>query len=633
MTVAALGLAVDSSQVEHATPALQKMAVAAGTAEKAAAQLGRSAATTSGAVQRVGAAATAAERDVATLASRVGTVGTAFERSSSMAVASANRIQAAVTGVRYQTAGLAAQFQDVGVTAAMGMSPLLIGLQQGTQLAGQLALMGNPIKGLGQALLSLLSPVSLLSVGFTALLAVGIQWGASLLSGAQDGRKALADEAMSLDQVKSAINSLSSITDDYARAIRGTAKDQEIATQSILANTEKEFNAKKSLLELELKRQKALIDMQRAELAATGNQLRRDISGGTLGAGVANDVAGGYSDPRTGPFVRSPAQDALLQRTIELIDKSPLNDKMKELRANIDLAEVGTSALEEALKTTFSDSVAASVDRIASTAKTAGDKFRDLVESTKQDVGEKLLEASMLGQTTFEIERQTAALELLGKAKAMDLEITPAVAAEIDRLAEASAEAALALEGAKMEADNMSPFAALGLEIANLNDMLDRGAISWATYQQAMVSATAGTVSGVLGSIGQITGVLSRAFEDNKALAVANAVINTAEGVTKALAQGGIFGFASAAAIGIAGAAQIASILSAKPGSASTAAVPSSTPAATAPASGGVQQSINVTLRGENFSREGVERLLGTITDIAKDGGLPAPLIRVIKAA
>src|SRR5690606_17359989 len=109
--------------------------------------------------------------------------------------------------------------------------------------------------------------------------------------------------------------------------------------------------------------------------------------------------------------------------------------------------------------------------------------------------------------------------------------------------------------------------------------------------------------------------------------------INTAEGVTKALAQGGIFGFASAAAIGIAGAAQIASILSAKPGSASTAAVPSSTPAATPPASGGAQQSINVTLRGENFSREGVERLLGTITDIAKDGGLPAPLIRVIKAA
>ncbi len=37
-------------------------------------------------------------------------------------------------GQGFQTANIAAQFQDIGVTAAMGMNPLQIALQQGTQL-------------------------------------------------------------------------------------------------------------------------------------------------------------------------------------------------------------------------------------------------------------------------------------------------------------------------------------------------------------------------------------------------------------------------------------------------------------------------------------------------------------------
>ena len=84
-----------------------------------------------------------------------------------------------------------------------------------------------------------------------------------------------------------------------------------------------------------------------------------------------------------------------------------------------------------------------------------------------------------------------------------------------------------------------------------------------------------------------------------KAIAVANAVINTAEGITKALAQGGIFGFASAAAIGVAGAAQIASILSAQPGSSSVASVNQGSAAQTAAAAPPQQaSSLNITIRG-----------------------------------
>src|SRR5690606_14274693 len=67
---------------------------------------------------------------------------------------------------------IAAQFQDIGVTAAMGMNPLLIALQQGTQLS--MAFAGG-LKGLLPALMMLISPTALLTIGIVALVAAGLQ--------------------------------------------------------------------------------------------------------------------------------------------------------------------------------------------------------------------------------------------------------------------------------------------------------------------------------------------------------------------------------------------------------------------------------------------------------------------------
>lgn len=74
-------------------------------------------------------------------------------------------------------ANLAAQFQDVAVTAAMGMSPLQIALQQGTQLSAVLGPMGaaGAVRGLAAAFMSVISPVSLVVIGFVALAAAGLQ--------------------------------------------------------------------------------------------------------------------------------------------------------------------------------------------------------------------------------------------------------------------------------------------------------------------------------------------------------------------------------------------------------------------------------------------------------------------------
>lgn len=98
---------------------------------------------------------------------------------------------------RFNTGNLAAQFQDIGVTAQMGMSPLLIAMQQGTQLSAILNSMERPIQGLGVALRQILNPLSLLSIGLVGLVAAGIQmvdWAGlaeTVLNGVASGLRAL----------------------------------------------------------------------------------------------------------------------------------------------------------------------------------------------------------------------------------------------------------------------------------------------------------------------------------------------------------------------------------------------------------------------------------------------------------
>lgn len=79
-------------------------------------------------------------------------------------------------GGSFATANIAAQFQDIGVTSAMGMSPLQIALQQGTQLSAVLNTMKNPVKGLASAFLSVINPVSLVTIGVVGLAAATIQY-------------------------------------------------------------------------------------------------------------------------------------------------------------------------------------------------------------------------------------------------------------------------------------------------------------------------------------------------------------------------------------------------------------------------------------------------------------------------
>lgn len=98
----------------------------------------------------------------------------------------------------FQTANIAAQFQDIAVTSAMGMNPLQIALQQGTQLSAVLNTMGNGrqmIAGLGAAFASIVNPVSLVTIGLIAGGAAAVQYFSNLDRGGKRSEEVLQKEA------------------------------------------------------------------------------------------------------------------------------------------------------------------------------------------------------------------------------------------------------------------------------------------------------------------------------------------------------------------------------------------------------------------------------------------------------
>ncbi|MBW8285822.1 MAG: phage tail length tape measure family protein, partial [Rhizobium sp.] len=148
------------------------------------------------------------------------------------AAANANSVTAAAPVGRganagaFQTSNIAAQFQDIGVTAAMGMSPVQIALQQGTQMAAVLGSMERPAAGLFAAFTSILSPVSLATIAVTGLAAAGIQYFTSVPEEANKASKALEDHEDYIRRLRAAYGDAVLGAREYS-AERGKLIEQE----------------------------------------------------------------------------------------------------------------------------------------------------------------------------------------------------------------------------------------------------------------------------------------------------------------------------------------------------------------------------------------------------------------------
>ncbi|RWE96473.1 MAG: hypothetical protein EOS43_22490 [Mesorhizobium sp.] len=350
MSVAQLGIEVRSEQARAAAADLEKLSASSARAEAAVRTLGTGTERVSTQIRSLVAGAEAETRALAMATSAANSNTRAME-----ANAQASRLAAA------QRANLIFQLNDVGVSLASGMSPLMVAIQQGSQIA---TIYGPG--GLGKALAETGRMAAAMAVRFAPLVAVvGAaysaykllqQYSAEAAVAVDSATAVLAAQAAPLSEVKSGISELVSLQGKYQDAINATWRTQDAATAGIIAATEREFNAKKSLLEIEVRRQEAAIQAQRAEMAAAAIQLQREV--GQQVFTRADLERQGFADPRINggvPFVRLPGDITGLEKTRDVLEKSPLNDKIKELRANLELTEIGAQKLRDALKAAFND--------------------------------------------------------------------------------------------------------------------------------------------------------------------------------------------------------------------------------------------------------------------------------------
>jgi hypothetical protein len=204
----------------------------------------------------------------------------------------------------FQTGNIAAQFQDIGVQLAGGQSPFLIALQQGTQLQGVLSQMGGGLRGvfksLGSAFMSLVSPLSLITVGAIAAGGALVQWAFS----ADDATEASKELEEQQNRTEAAFKSLQDRAEDrrLADAIKesgAASKEEQIIideTNRLLAEREA---LQQKVVEIERTRAKIQLEVYRGKLKEVDAQIaanRKLLEGEENAKALAEvDIASGIA--------------------------------------------------------------------------------------------------------------------------------------------------------------------------------------------------------------------------------------------------------------------------------------------------------------------------------------------------
>lgn len=117
----------------------------------------------------------------------------------------------------FQTANMAAQLQDTVVSAFNGMPAMTVGLQQGMQMATIVSTMEKPLLGIGAALASLMSPVSLMTIGLTAAAAAALQYFSAWNTGADSLEDDLKTQADLVSEIAKRFKGAGDAAQEYAR--------------------------------------------------------------------------------------------------------------------------------------------------------------------------------------------------------------------------------------------------------------------------------------------------------------------------------------------------------------------------------------------------------------------------------
>lgn len=204
-------------------------------------------------------------------------------------------------------------------------------------------------------------------------------------------------------------------------------------------------------------------------------------------------------------------------------------------------------------------------------------------------------------------------------SRAAQLETQRQINAELERYNQ------LRREGKKVVDENATTEEQLAQRQAELNRLLQQGAIDSETYGRAMQKATLVAVSAYAGMASMIAGNLEKVFSNSKAVAIASALINTFEAATKAYAAyPPPWNFAAAASVVAAGLAQVANIRStSKSGGGGGSSGGGSAPSNAGGGQGSIPQLLTVQgiNEGDRYSGGQMRDLANAIIRYQKDGG------------
>lgn len=351
---------------------------------------------------------------------------------------------------------IAAQFQDIGVTAAAGMSPLLIALQQGTQLSAAFA--GGGLSQLGAAIKQILSPTTLLTIAFVALVAVVIQWAMAAFN-AGDGATKLSED---LDKVKfstSALHQAQQILGGVFAMTTGKMKDQTDAAIALAH---------------------AQLAVARVKSIATENEAQRTIatSMGETEWQIGGGLGGGFSIGRE--LTDSARQlrqiksqfdhgvigyDKAISQLETLQDRGVITAKVfgevAAAYANIGVERANQPLLQQAEDQLNAKHLTAPflTPKKNKGGKTDAQKFQDIIEGAQNDIASQKAAADAINLTAEAAATLEEKTKLLNAARTQEIKLTAPMIEQINKLAEAYGTA-------KVEADRLK----ISQELSNATD-------------------------------------------------------------------------------------------------------------------------------------------------------------------
>lgn len=169
------------------------------------------------------------QRQLDRLVKSLGDVDTSAGQAFVKAPPKIDAVTKSLGAAKFQTANLAAQFQDIAVQLQGGTSPFTVALQQGTQISQVLgqAGAGGVVKLLGTAFASLVSPVSLATIGVIAFGGAAVQWGAKAIGAIDD-----LDERMKAHVAL--VKSLKEVYGDAAKGVDTSTKESAAVLRALL---------------------------------------------------------------------------------------------------------------------------------------------------------------------------------------------------------------------------------------------------------------------------------------------------------------------------------------------------------------------------------------------------------------